>query len=92
MAAQDATFRPPEKFLLQNQFVSILLTPAMGILSSFTWAQRGLSNHKMHKETQEVADILPCLSLKSTINRHRLSILAEEKQDGQLYKTPILLR
>lgn len=60
MVAQDASFLTLKKFLFQNQFVNILLTPTMGILSSFTWVQRGLGNHKMHKETQEVADILPC--------------------------------
>ena len=91
MVAQDATFLPPKKFLFQNQFVTILLIPTMGILSSLTWVQRGLSNHKMQREAQEVLDILPCLSLKSTTNRHRLSMLVEEKGDGQLYKTPVLL-
>ena len=57
---QDATFLPPKKFLFQNQFVNILLIPTMGILSSLARVHRGLSNHKMHKEAQEVIDILPC--------------------------------
>lgn len=91
MVAQDATFLPPRKCLFQNQFVTILLTPTMGILSSLAWVQRGLSNHKMHKEAQQVVAILPCLSLKSTVNRHRLSILVEEEGDKQLYKTSVLL-
>jgi len=59
MVAQDATFLPTKKFLFQNQFVTILLIPTMGILNSLT-RFRGLSNHKMHKEAQEVVGILPC--------------------------------